>query len=329
MDTRLSREDIKHLCSQTVYSIKAASGTPYDCTQADIDAFHKFARKVKNTTFLPVEASIQKLTSFLTQQQPTPEICNALARLRLAAWDPRWGPDVIIKALQDIDTVFFNSRLRGNVKVHWCNSNNESIRGHLPRVPRGLMSPGERKGQCTVFLNADTIFAKQNPCKQMWRTTLHELVHAYVYVTSGGKLINDITPYDDYRSFRKHHGWDFCWLLTHVHQRAKEFLDIRLLTGHDRDRIFVHDEWELIYKDAIRLDRLRLDRRISANGDDQQRLLEDVIRFRSRSAYYEGLPLGSSQADGVSRREHNKGTPPRVRSLQHGLEKIVLWLSRP
>ena len=63
------------------------------------------------------------------------------------------------------------------------------------------MSPGERKGQCTVFLNADTIFAKQNPCKQMWRTTLHELAHAYLYVTSGGKIINVITLYDDYRSF--------------------------------------------------------------------------------------------------------------------------------
>ena len=328
MDTRLSREDITHLCNQTVYSVKVANGTPYDCTQADVDAFCGFAHKVKSTTFLPAEASIRNLTSFLTQQQPTPDICNALARLRLAAWDPYWGPDVIIKALQDIDIAFFNSRLRGNVKVHWCNSNNETIRRHLPRAPRGLMSPGEVKGQCTILLNADMIFAKQNPCKQMWRTTLHELVHAYVYVTSGGKLINDITLYDDYRSFRKHHGWDFCWLLTHVHQRAKEFLDIRLLTGHDRNRISVHDEWELIYKDAIRLDRLRLDRRIFDNGGNGHRLLDDVIRFRSRSAYYEGLPPDSSQPDSLLRRKHDKGTPPRVRSLQHGLGKVVLWLSQ-
>ena len=328
MDTRPSREDITHLYNQTAYSIKAPSGTPYDCTQADIDDFHRFARTVRGPTFLPAEESIQKLTSFLTQQHPTPDICNVLARLRLAAWDPNWGPDVIIKALRDIDKAFFNSRLRGNVKVHWCNSSNETIRRHLPRVPRGLMSPGERKGQCTVFLNADTIFAKQNPCKQMWRTTLHELVHAYLHVTSGGKLINDLTLYDDYRSFRKHHGWNFCWLLTHVHRRAKEFLNVRLLTGHDRDRIFVHDEWELIYKDAIRLDRLRFDRCISDSGDDRQRLLGDVIRFRSRSAYYEGLPLGSGQPDGVLRREGKRGTPPRARSLPYGFEKVMSWLSQ-
>lgn len=161
------------------------------------------------------------------------------------------------------------------------------------------MNPGERKGQCTVFLNADTIFDKRNPCKQMWRTTLREVVHAYLCVTSGGKPNNDITLYDDYRSFRKHHGWDFCWLLTHVHQRAKELLNIRLLTGHDRDGIFVREEWKIIYKDAIRLGRLRLDRRISEIGGDLYRLLADVIRFRSNSAYYEGSPFYSSQPGGI------------------------------
>ena len=189
------------------------------------------------------------------------------------------------------------------------------------------MSPGERKGQCTVFLDADTIFAKRNPCKQMWRTTLHELVHAYLYVTSGGKLINDITLYDDYRSFRKHHGWNFCWLLTHVHQRATEFLNIRLLTGHDRDTILVRDEWEFIYKDATRLDRMRLDRRISDSRDKRQRLLGDVIRFRFRSEYYEGSPLVSSQPGAVLHRGDNKGTPPRFHGLPHGLEKVTSWFS--
>ena len=136
------------------------------------------------------------------------------------------------------------------------------------------MSPGERKGQCTVFLNADTIFAKQNPCKQMWRTTLHDLAHAYLYVTSSRRIIKVITLYNDYRSFRKRHGWDFCWLLTHVHQRAKEFLNIRLLTGRDRDRLFVYDVPELIYKDAIRLDILRPNRLIADSGDDLQTFVE-------------------------------------------------------
>ena len=189
------------------------------------------------------------------------------------------------------------------------------------------MSPGEREGQCTVILNADTIFAKRNPCKQMWRTTLHELVHAYLYLTSDGKLINDITFYDHYRSFRKHHGWNFCWLLTHVHQRAKEYLNIRLLTGHDRDRIFVHDKWKFISKDAIRLDRMRLDRRISDSRDTWQLLLGNVTRFRSRSEYYEGLPLGSSQPGGALHRGDNKDTPPRFRGLPHGLEKVTSWFS--
>ena len=81
-------------------------------------------------------------------------------------------------------------------------------------------------------------------------------------------------------------------------------------------------------KDAIRLDRLRLDRRISDSGDDRQRLLRDVIRFRSRSAYFEGLPLGSSQPDSVLRREDKEGAPPRVRSLPHGLDKVMSWLSQ-
>ena len=103
MDTRLSREDAVRLYNQTVCSIKASSGTPYDCTQANIDAFHGFARTLRSPTFLPAVESIQTLTAFLAQQQPTPDICNALARLRLAAWDPSWGPDVIIKEFRDID----------------------------------------------------------------------------------------------------------------------------------------------------------------------------------------------------------------------------------
>lgn len=323
MDTRLNREGTTHLYNQTVCSIKASSGTPYDCTQADIDAFHGYDCIVRSVTFLPAEESIQTLTSFLTEQHPTPDIRSALARLRLAAWDPNWGPDVIIKALGDIDKAFFNSRLRGNVKVHWCNSSNETIRGHL-----GLMIPGVRKGQCTVILNSDTIFAEQYPRKEMWQTTLHELVHAYLHVTSGERFINTLNLYNDHRSFRKHHGWDFCWLLTHVHQRAKEFLNIRLLTGHDRDRVCVHAEWKLIYKDAIRLDKLRLDTCISHSGDGRQRLLGDVIRFRSTPAYYEGLPLGSSEPDGVLRREDKRGTAPSLLSLLYGLDRFMSWLSQ-
>ena len=266
MDARLSKAEIKHRYNQTTYSVKAASGTPYDCTQTDIDAFCRPPRNVRSTRFLPAEVSIQILTSFLSQQTPTPDVYDALARLRLAAWDPDWGPDIIIKALRDIDIAFFNSRLRGNVKVRWCNSSDEIVRKHLPRIPLGLSSSGERKGQCTVFLNADMIFAKRNPCKQMWRTTLHELVHAYLYVTTGGKVINCTTLYDDSRSFRKRHGWAFCWLLNHVHRRIKESLNIRLLPVYDRDRMFVRHEWELIYKDAIKLDRLTLERHIPIAG---------------------------------------------------------------
>lgn len=85
MDTCLSMEDTVHLYNQTECSIKAPNGTPYDCTQADIDAFHGFARTVRSPTTLPAAESIQTLTSFLTHQHPTPDICNALALLRLAA----------------------------------------------------------------------------------------------------------------------------------------------------------------------------------------------------------------------------------------------------
>ena len=74
MDTRLSREDITHLYNQRVCSRKAPSGTPYVCTQADIDAFHGFVRTVRSPTFLPAEEWFQTLTSFLTQQHPTPDI---------------------------------------------------------------------------------------------------------------------------------------------------------------------------------------------------------------------------------------------------------------
>ena len=116
--------------------------------------------------------------------------------------------------------------------------------------------------------------------------------------------------------------------MKNVHEMVKEFLKIRLLMGHDWDRICLRHEWEFICKDAIKLDRLTLDRPISDGEDGWQCLLEDVIRFRHTPAYYEGLPLGYSQPDDVLRREDSKGKPPRVRSRPRGLEKVVLWLHR-
>ncbi|KAK3176974.1 hypothetical protein OEA41_008300 [Lepraria neglecta] len=79
-----------------------------------------------------------------------------------------------MKALNDIETAFFKSRLRGKVIVKWTESSELFERGHN-RIPRGTHS-GHEDGASTISLNADKIFQSRTPFLQMWRTKVHELV---------------------------------------------------------------------------------------------------------------------------------------------------------
>ena len=99
---------------------------------------------------------------------------RALSRLDAAldnAHGDHWGPDLIIKAFCDLDTVFFNGRLRGHVSIAWRPASEmvQTLYGGTNYLSQG---------KCHIGLNAEGIILEQSSSKafkQMWSTMLHEM----------------------------------------------------------------------------------------------------------------------------------------------------------
>lgn len=84
--------------------------------------------------------------------------------------DGEWTPDVPIKAFRDLDTVFFQGRLCGNVKVGW-------VSGKEFRPDAIGETVYRFNGHSKIKLDADYhIFESENPWKKMWQVLLHEMV---------------------------------------------------------------------------------------------------------------------------------------------------------
>lgn len=105
---------------------------------------------------------------------PSNAECRALSRLDAALDDAHgnhWGPDLIIKAFCDLDTVFFNGRLRGHVCIAWRAA---SEMGSTLYGGTNYLS----QGKCQIGLNAEGIIldlSSSKAFKQMWSTMLHEM----------------------------------------------------------------------------------------------------------------------------------------------------------
>ena len=99
---------------------------------------------------------------------------RALSRLDAAldnAHGEHWGPDLIIKAFCDLDTVFFSGLLRGHVSIAWRPASEmvQSLYGATIYLSHG---------KCQIGLNAEGIILNQSSStafKQMWSTMLHEM----------------------------------------------------------------------------------------------------------------------------------------------------------
>lgn len=175
-DVHLDSDRCDLLYEETKLPITANTGTPYPCTQEQIREYEHFDRR-DILIFISLERTTSQLTEFLDLHPPLyryqPE---ALRRIWLARWDSKWGPDLLVKMLPDIDTAFFNNRLRENLVVHWSDSDTMGMRRDTDETETLGMTSTEGGGNCTVQLNRDVIFAHANPCKQMWQSLYHELV---------------------------------------------------------------------------------------------------------------------------------------------------------
>ena len=88
--------------------------------------------------------------------------------------------------MADLDTAFFDGRLKGSVVVVWageeeilekgCEDGKGPEMGRFLGLCQPLLGDEGKELRCKVWLNSDAIFDQPDPREHMWKTVLHELV---------------------------------------------------------------------------------------------------------------------------------------------------------
>ena len=167
-------ERLRHLrnCREP---IRADSGTPYPCSQRDLDGYVRFHGSNRNAVYVSATTATNNLTRLLDiHQEPDASASAALGRIAEGLRNSRWGPDIVFKAFKDLDLAFFGGILIGNVLLKW--KSYEGLRVLLPGSTDWGWTPKTGHGQCAINLNASVIFKyARDPFREMWRTMLHEM----------------------------------------------------------------------------------------------------------------------------------------------------------
>lgn len=160
-------------------------GSVYPCNQGQLDFHHqgRFWRKNRGPFVSLSMATEEVMVHNDEKRRPSMAEIDAISKLGNAVRDRtyRCHPDLVIKAFNDLDTVFFGGRLRSNVLVSWANSMEcaelEREAGHFYGCT--LSRTHEENGQACIFLNARRMFLEnvddESPLRAMFCTLLHEV----------------------------------------------------------------------------------------------------------------------------------------------------------
>ena len=188
--------DSRDLYNEASKDVSPDTGTPYPCTQQDLDASGGIYRIADDSQYS--DADLRKM--WFSEPNTGPKVGirqaaldifrhnapgripsvkeeDAIERLCVMidnACQGRWGPDVAIKCFCDLDTVFFRGKLRGHVCVTWAGW-------------RDFMAPtcwGQTRnlghGKALIMLNAKFMFRvhgswHERPLRQTLATLVHEM----------------------------------------------------------------------------------------------------------------------------------------------------------
>ena len=194
-----------------------------------------------------VDEATRKLETFLDPGMcwTFPEVRAAHTRLKrldvIHAYND-WGPDVVYKAFEDINLVFFGGMLRNRVRIFWRTvddmgaqkPNTPADKSHVPGMcvewqrPLNFQAPGEDKvtrlgygKMALVSLNAKLILLEptegNTKWDNMWGVLLHELVHAYLHTRTGYRAPTFLPSDTD-----KSHGECFERCVRAIHRQCQE-----------------------------------------------------------------------------------------------------------
>ena len=226
-------------------------GTQYHCSQSQLDFHHhgKFAHPNKGPFVSAIDATSEIVWQNKETRNIPPVETAAIERLIdsiLDAEEYGYSPDLIVKAFTDLDLVFFNGKLRGNVCVQWA-SDEYFQRWKVPAGTWGFTvrpQPGG-VGQCQIKLNAKTILvdpSTDTPFKTMFGTMLHEMCHAYEFIRCLAKDCDLGDGHDEYFRTRIHA----------VHRRAFHLLGLWAIDKREsyrKDHLMSQD-WDKEWRDT-------------------------------------------------------------------------------
>ena len=250
-DIRKDQKVSQHLYKQAFEPFDAGSGTRYSCSQSDINFHHRgrFPHPNKGPFVSAIEATSEIVRHNKETRKLPPHELAAIDRLIdaiLDAEDQGYGPDIIIKAFADLDLVFFNGRLRGNVCVQWA-SDEFFQKWQVPPGTWGFTVRPKRDEmrQCRLYLNAKTILldpSTDTSFKTMFGTLLHEMCHAYEHIRC---LPEECDPGDGYD---KH----FRTRIHAVHRRAYHVLGLWAIDKREsyRQDHFMSHDWAKEWRDT-------------------------------------------------------------------------------
>ena len=168
---RFDQETREWLYQRSLRKPRTSKGTPYPCSQDDLERCLSLQAPNLNPYIEPMEATYQlvrfnRLTKPLSIKED-----NALNRLEgmlTHVSNPGdWEPSIAIKAFKDLDTLFFMSRLRGNCKVRWMDAEHRLARDGCFGSTDYLAH-----GQAQIHLNAKRILLDcPEPFIEMWRVS--------------------------------------------------------------------------------------------------------------------------------------------------------------
>ncbi|MCJ1424573.1 hypothetical protein MMC29_002461 [Sticta canariensis] len=238
-----SNRTVKELAkyvSQEYGGITPSTGTPYPCTQQQIDTYTMTPYCDQgNGNIMPEYDAICMLQAFLNPNVlPTPEVTAALHRIAYGmSIKDNWYPDIVIKAMHDIDTAFFMGLLRGSVRIQWVDRS-RIIEEYGPHCASHLgITQYIHTGCTSILLNLQPILGDmRSPRQRMWQCLFHELIHAFSLRvcphTLGG------TAYDRSKGpgWQGGHGYMFRTCLLAIEERTKRYFDgFCIATPEDTD----------------------------------------------------------------------------------------------
>lgn len=183
MDDIHEVQRLRHLASTQIPTTH--TGTIYDCSQEDLDLVLQFAYPSLELEVSPEEATRYLVRFNRPDKEPSPREQEAIHRLEtMAEWsrDEEWDPDIVFKVFADIDIVFFDRFLLGNVELRWASGSEFAIASEDIAESWGhTQYNSQNRAQSVISLNADKILSATNygqdsSFRHMWETTLHEMV---------------------------------------------------------------------------------------------------------------------------------------------------------